>query len=148
MKSALLCLVLLATAAAAQDLPKQKFSRGPWENEIGYTQAIRVGNTLHISGSVGSGPMPTALASALDEIKQSLAAYGLDFRHVVKEPIYTTDIEALKAAKDVRKTYYGSDFPTATWVQVARLFNPEHVIEIEVTAVLPEQAAPAPEAKQ
>ncbi len=148
MKSAFLCLALLTAAATAQDLPKEKFCRGPWENEIGYTQAIRVGNTLRVSGSVGSGPMPTALAGALDEIKQSLAAFGLDFRHVVKETIYTTDIEALKAAKDVRKTYYGSDFPTATWVQVARLFNPEHVIEIEVTAVSPEQAQPAPGAKK
>lgn len=142
----LLC--ALVPALHAQDLPKQKFNRGPWENDIGYAQAVRVGDTLHVSGSVGAGPMPNALAGAMEEIKQTLAAYGLDFRHVVKETIYTTDIEALKAAKDVRKTYYGTDFPAATWVQVARLFDPEHVIEIEVTAVFPEQARPAPEAKK
>ncbi len=144
----LFLLALLPVAVSAQNLRKEKFSRGPWENEIGYAQAVRVGDTLHVSGSVGTGPMPVALASAMNEIKQTLAAYGLDFHHVVKETIYTTDIEALKAAKEVRKTYYGTDFPTATWVQVARLFNPEHVIEVEVTAVFPEHATPAPEAKK
>ena len=141
---ALSLLTILAPALVAQDLPKQKFNRGSWEDAIGYAQAVRVGDMLHISGSVGSGPMPAALAGALDEIKQSLAAYGLDFRHIVKETIYTTDIEALKAAMEVRKPYYGADFPAATWVQVARLFNPEHVIEIEATAVFPPDAPSAP----
>ena len=60
----------------------------------------------------------------------------------MKENAYTTDIEALKAAQDVRKVYYGTDFPAATWVQVSRLYMPEAVLEVEVIAVFPD-AAPA-----
>lgn len=141
MKLALaLFFALLATAVSAQELRKEKFNLGPWENDIGYAQAVRVGNTLYISGSVGAGSMPEAIKGAFEALKQTLAAYHLDFRHVVKETIYTTDIEALKAAKDTRKSYYGTDFPAATWIQISRLYEPDHVIEVEVIAVFPEEA--------
>lgn len=141
---ALFVLTLLAMTGIlhAQDLRKEKFNLGPWEDQIGYTQAVRVGNTLYVSGSIGSGTMPEAIAAAFGAIKQTLAHYGLDFRHVVKENAYTTDIEALKAAQDVRKVYYGTDFPATTWVQVNRLYMPEAVLEVEVIAVFPD-AAPA-----
>jgi len=138
----LLLLAMYTLALPAQDLRKEKLNLGPWENEIGYAQAVRVGNTLYVSGSVGTGTMPDAINAAFGAIKQTLAHYGLDFRHVVKENAYTTDIEALKAAQDVRKPYYGTDFPAATWVQVARLYMPEAVLEVEVVAVFPD-AAPA-----
>jgi enamine deaminase RidA (YjgF/YER057c/UK114 family) len=133
----LLLAFLVSLALHAQEPPKDKFNLGPWENDIGYAQAVRVGNTLYISGSVGAGPMPAAIDSAFSTIQKTLAHYGLDFRHVVKENAYTTDLEALKAAKDVRKRYYGTDFPAATWVQVARLFQPDYVLEVEVVAVFP-----------
>lgn len=138
----LFLLALLAVAASAQDLRKEKFNLGPWENEIGYAQAVRVGDTLYVSGSVGAGPMPGAIDAAFGTIQKTLAHYGLDFRNVVKENAYTTDIEALKAANDVRKKYYGADFPAATWVQVVRLFQPENVLEVEVVAVFPESTPP------
>jgi enamine deaminase RidA (YjgF/YER057c/UK114 family) len=131
-----LVFALLAVATNAQDLRKEKFNLGSWEDDIGYVQAVRIGNTLHVSGSVGAGDMPAALKHALDTVQQTLAHYRLDFRHVVKETIYTTDIEALKAAKEIRKAYYGTDFPAATWVQVARLYDPAHVVEVEVTAIV------------
>ena len=141
---ALPLLCLLASALPAQELPKEKFNLGPWENEIGYAQGVRVGNTLYISGSVGEGAMPQAVDQAFGAIRKTLAHYGLDFRHVVKENAFTTDIEALKAANDVRKKYYGTDFPAATWIQISRLFSPQHVLEVEVTAVFPSGAQTVP----
>jgi enamine deaminase RidA (YjgF/YER057c/UK114 family) len=119
-------------------LKKQKFNLGPWENETGYAQAVRVGNTLYVSGSVGGGAMPDAIKKAYDTIARTLRAHKLSFQHVVKENVYTTDLDALKTHKAVRKTYYGTDFPAATWVQVSRLFQPEYVIEVEVIAVFPD----------
>ncbi|MFT3829463.1 MAG: Rid family hydrolase [Opitutaceae bacterium] len=135
--------VLLAASLSAQELKKEKLNLGSWENDIGYAQAVRVGNTLYVSGSVGAGPMDQAIEHAFGTIQRTLARYGLDFRHVVKENAYTTDLEALKAAKEVRKKFYGTDFPAATWVQVARLFQPEYVLEVEVVAFFPEPAAGA-----
>lgn len=137
----LLCLFLLAVPLAAEAPLKDVYHAGPWENEIGYSQAVRVGNMLYISGSTGQGPMPQALSQAMESIRHTLAHYKLGFQHVVKETIYTTDIEALKTHKELRRVYYKGDYPAATWVQVVRLFSPEQVIEIEVVAMLPDKEA-------
>jgi len=104
------------------------------ETQIGYCQAVRIGHTLHISGSVGKGEMSTAMRSAYGELRSTLQANGLGFGDVVKENVYTTDLDAFIKNKDVRKEYYGKDFPAATWVQVQRLYSPAFVVEVELTA--------------
>lgn len=104
------------------------------ETDIGYCQALRIGNTLHISGSVGRGDMASAMRGAYDELKRTLADNGLDFKDVVKENVYTTDLDAFIHNKDIRKEYYGTDFAAATWVQVQRLYLPAFVVEVELTA--------------
>ena len=107
------------------------------ETEIGYCEAVRIGNTLHISGSVGAGEMPAAMHKAYDTLKKTLAAHGLEFRDVVKENVYATDLDAFIKNKDIRKEYYGADFPAATWVQVQRLYLPAFVVEVELVAQFP-----------
>jgi 2-iminobutanoate/2-iminopropanoate deaminase len=106
------------------------------ENEIGYAQAVKVGDVVYISGSVGAGAMPKAIHDAYEEISKTLAAYGLTFRNVVKENVYSTKLDQFIANKDLRRAYYDEDFPAATWVQVDRLYVPEFVLEVEVTAVV------------
>ena len=85
-------LFLISQAHADAPVPeKQKFHLNEKsENEIGYAQAVRVGDVLYISGSVGAGPMPKAIQDAYEELRKTLAAYGLTFRNVVKENVYTT----------------------------------------------------------
>jgi 2-iminobutanoate/2-iminopropanoate deaminase len=107
------------------------------ETDIGYCQAVRVGNTLHISGSVGRGEMAAAMHGAYDELKKTLADNGLGFSNVVKENVYATDLDAFIHNKEIRKQYYGSEFPAATWVQVQRLYLPEFVVEVELVAQFP-----------
>jgi 2-iminobutanoate/2-iminopropanoate deaminase len=131
---------LLASCATTQTnapgVSKTCFHRNEAvETDIGYCEAIRSGNTLHISGSVGQGDMPAAIHKAYDTIRQTLAANGLDFRDVVKENVFATDLDAFIRNKEIRKEYYGSDFPASTWVQVQRLYLPAFVVEVEVTAV-------------
>jgi enamine deaminase RidA (YjgF/YER057c/UK114 family) len=107
------------------------------EKGIGYCQAVRSGNALYVSGSVGKGEMPVAMRQAYDDVKRTLQANGLDFRNVVRETLYTTDLDAVIRNKELRKDYYGSDLPAATWVQVQRLYSPALVVEVEVTAEYP-----------
>lgn len=122
---------------------KQKFHLNEKsENEIGYSQAVRVGDVLYISGSVGAGPMPKAIHDAYEELRKTLNAYGLTFKNVVKENVYTTQLDEFIKHKDVRRAYYEEDFPAATWVQVARLYVPELVVEVELTAVIPAKSSP------
>jgi len=107
------------------------------ETEIGYCEAVRVGNTLYISGTVGNGEMPQAIKKAYTSLQKTLAARGLDFRNVVKETVYATDLDAFIQNKEVRKQFYGNSLPAATWVQVSRLYQPAFVVEVELTAVFP-----------
>lgn len=137
---ALLCLLSATTllaAAPAPALPTEKFKLGDWEDDIGYRSAVRVGDTLYISGIAGAGAMPDAIKGVYGELQTVLAHYGLTFAHVVKENLYTTDLEAVKAHQPLRRAYYGKEFPAATWVQVSRLYEAGHVLEVELIAVFP-----------
>jgi enamine deaminase RidA (YjgF/YER057c/UK114 family) len=104
------------------------------EVQIGYCQAVRSGNRLYISGIAGQGDMPTATQSVYERLKQTLEANGLTFRNVVKENVYTTDLDAFESSKDIRKGFYGASLPAATWVQVQRLYSPSLVLEVELVA--------------
>ena len=107
------------------------------ETDIGYCEAVRVGNTLYVSGSVGNGEMPLAIRRAYTTLQKTLEARGLTFRNVVKETVFATDLDAFIQNKDVRKQFYGDNTPAATWVQVSRLYQPAYVVEVELTAVFP-----------
>ena len=80
--------------------------------------------------------MPDAIRMAYGNLKATLLANGLTFKNVIKENVYTTDLDAFIESQDVRKGFYGADFPAATWVQVQRLYRPAFVVEIELTARL------------
>jgi enamine deaminase RidA (YjgF/YER057c/UK114 family) len=101
-------------------------------------QAVKVGNTIYVSGSVGWGDMKDALKLAYNVIDKTLKNYHATFKNVIKENIYTTELDSLIAYKDIRRKYYGTDYPAATWVEVQRLYSPGLVVEIEVVAELPE----------
>ena len=69
-------------------------------------------------------------------IERTLKHYGAGFQNVVKENLVTTDIEAVKAANHIRKSFYKGDFPAATWSQVTRLYMSTALVEVEVIAHL------------
>ncbi|HNZ71731.1 MAG TPA: RidA family protein [Prolixibacteraceae bacterium] len=126
--------------SSSLSIKKEKFNIDKQgEDNIGYTQAIKVGNTIYISGSVGWGNMKDALKLAYDEIDKTLKYYNATFKNVVKENLYSTALDSVIANKNIRLQYYGTDYPAATWVEVKRLYNEGLVVEIEVTAVLPEE---------
>lgn len=108
------------------------------EAEVGYCHALRVGNNLYISGTVGTGPMADAVRSTYSRLRDILAANGLTYADVVKETVYAVDLDAFIQSKDIRKQFYGGAFPAATWVQVPRLYDPSFVVEVELQARYPE----------
>jgi enamine deaminase RidA (YjgF/YER057c/UK114 family) len=140
-KSALLSLLLLTAFAlsGSAEVKIEKYKAGDWEDDIGYRQAVRVGQLLYITGTAAPGEMTDAVKQVYGDLEKILKAHGLTFKNVVKENLYTTNLDALKANQELRKKHYGKDFPAATWVQVARLFTPELVLEVELVAVFPEE---------
>src|SRR3984957_16058115 len=123
---------------------KQVFHLNPYEKDFGYSQAVLIDKTLYISGSVAvdqngrlvaPGDMAGQMRAAYTNIRRTLAAHGVGFDEVVKETIYTTNMDALLKASDLRFEYYDKErLPTTSWVQVQRLVDPGFMVEIEVVA--------------
>jgi 2-iminobutanoate/2-iminopropanoate deaminase len=111
---------------------------GDWEKNVGYTQAVRVGNTLYMAGIGGQGDTQIEQMNDIYKtIDRILTDYQATSRNIVKEVIYTTNIDELIAATDARKNYYqNADYPSSTWVQVTRLYSPKMKIEIDITVQL------------
>lgn len=153
MRRALAGLALAAAVAAAPALGAQGAPRDTsivrgdrtiyhesmaGEREWAYAQAIVVGNTIYVSGTIGRGAtMEEQVATIYARIERTLKRHGATLQDVVRETVYATDMDALAAANGARKKAYGTHTPAATWVQITRLLQPSAMVEIEVTAVLP-----------
>jgi 2-iminobutanoate/2-iminopropanoate deaminase len=142
---------LLITACEREAEPpprvKQVFRLNPYEKDFGYSQAVLIGKTLYISGTVPAddngrpaapGDMAGQMRAAYANIRRTLAAHGAGFGEVVKETIFTTNMDALLKASDLRFEYYDKErLPTTSWVEVQRLVDPGFLVQIEVIAELP-----------
>jgi 2-iminobutanoate/2-iminopropanoate deaminase len=134
------CVLLLTLQAQNNNINKDKWH---WDNALkqdtsaGYVQVVKVDNVLYISGAVARDVTPEGITRVYQSLEKSLKSFGATFQNVVKENLYTTDMEAMKKYNDARKVFYKGDFPAATWVQITRLFMHDARLEIELIAHLP-----------
>lgn len=131
---------LFTLQAQNNDIKKEKWH---WDNPLkqdtstGYVQVVKVDNVLYISGVVARDVTPEGITRVYQALEKSLKSFGATFENVVKENLYTTDMEAMKKYNDARKAFYKGDFPAATWMQVARLYLHDARLEVELIAHLP-----------
>ena len=133
---------LVNTNIAAQnnDIKKEKWHWGnalQQDTSAGYVQVIKVENVLYISGAVARDVTPEGITRVYQALERSLKSFGATFQNVVKENLYTTDMEAMKRYNDARKVFYKGDFPADTWMCVLRLFMADAKLEVELIAHLP-----------
>ena len=118
-----------------------KYFGMPWEKEYGYSQAVKVDNTIYVSGQVshddkgnvvGRGEMEVQMRQAYENIKKVLAQYGATVDNVVDEVLFVTDMDAAFAArvKCKQEVFSGNPVLTSTIVQIQRLAFPELMVEI------------------
>lgn len=117
----------------------------PWEREYGYSQAVKVGDTIYLAGQVshdekgefvGVGEMETQMRQAYANVAKLLAEYGAGVENIVDEVLFVKDIEAAFDARvKCRQDVFGG-FPmvSSTLVQIERLSFPELMIEIKCVA--------------
>ncbi len=134
--------LVFLTSICGQDntIQKEKWHWGDplkQDTSAGYVQVVKVDNVLYISGAVARDVTPEGITRVYQALERSLKSFGATFQNVVKENLYTTDMEAMKKYNDSRKVFYKGDFPAATWVQVARLFMHDARLEVELVAHLP-----------
>lgn len=130
--------LFIPSATLADTTNVERYHSGSWEQDIGYTQAIRHGNILYVSGVVSGGEtMEEQVTNVYREIQRILERFDADLDDIVKEVLYTTDIEATKQAIPARKEFFPNGiYPTASWVQIERLFSPGAMVEVEVEVML------------
>jgi 2-iminobutanoate/2-iminopropanoate deaminase len=119
----------------------------PWEKEYGYAQAVKVGDTIWLSGQVshddrgnivGLRDMEAQMRQAYTNIQKVLAQYGATIDNVVDEVLFVTDMDAAFAAavKCRPEIFSGTPVVASTIVQIQRLAFPELLIEIRCVAKL------------
>ena len=138
----LLIYILSGTNLTAQNsnIKKEKWHWGnalQQDTTAGYVQVVKVDNVLYISGAVARDVTPEGITGVYRALESSLKSFGATFQNVVKENLYTVDMEAMKRYNDARKVFYKGDFPAATWMGVSRLFMADAKLEVELIAHLP-----------
>lgn len=116
-----------------------------WEPLAGYSRAVRVGATIHVSGTtathgrgrvVGVGDAAAQTVYALDKIMASVRALGGRPEDIVRTRIFLTDAADCDAVCAVHGRYFGDIRPTNTTLQIAALIGPDYKVEIEAEAIV------------
>jgi enamine deaminase RidA (YjgF/YER057c/UK114 family) len=147
-----------APAAAQGKVAKEVANLGmPWEEQYGYAQAVKVGDTIYVSGQLSHddqgnmvapapldqdrkitdhGNMGPQMAQSYANIEKVLASFGATMDAVVEEVVYVTDMDAAFAvAGKVRAAAYGGRPVVASTILVTpRLAFADQLIEIKVIA--------------
>jgi enamine deaminase RidA (YjgF/YER057c/UK114 family) len=119
-------------------------SGSKWEPIMGYSRAVRSGNTIAVTGCVGINADGTYAKSVGEQAARSLAiiqaaieALGGKLEHVIRTRMYVTDVSKWEEVALVHGSVFKDIRPATTIVEVARLIDGDAFIEIEADAILP-----------
>lgn len=120
----------------------------PWERAVAYSRVIRVGPHVFVSGTTASDQDGNTIAVGdaygqaiycLRKIQDSLAQAGANLADVVRTRMFVTDISRWEEVGRAHGEVFAGICPAATMVEVRRLVNPDHLVEIEVDAIVDPQ---------
>ncbi len=123
---------------------QQTGSGSPWEDVVGYSRAVRVGNIIEVAGTtamdgdtlVGKGDLYGQAKFIFQKIEKALQQLGGSLNDVVRTRMFVINIDEWELAGKAHGEFFAGIKPVATMVEVRRLINDDLLIEIEVTAIL------------
>jgi enamine deaminase RidA (YjgF/YER057c/UK114 family) len=125
---------------------RQNISSGAkWEDIVGYSRAVRVGNRIYLTGTtavnengqivgVGDGYLQTV--QVIRNIERALKQAGGTLADVVRTRMFVTDIKRWEEYGRAHREFFDTIRPCATMVEVSALIDPQMLIEIEADAEL------------
>ncbi|MFC6975047.1 RidA family protein [Halomicroarcula sp. GCM10025709] len=127
-------------------MERQRVSTGTdWESTVGYSRAVRTGDTVRVSGTIATDDEGEVVAPgnpseqtrhALSIVADALAEVDASVADVVRTRMYVTDIDDMDAVGRAHGEVFGEVRPAATMVEVSGLAAEEAVVEVEAEAVV------------
>jgi len=115
-----------------------------WEDMVGYSRAVRIGNIIEVSGTtsvdgdilIGKDDLYAQTRFILLKVEKALHEAGAQITDVVRTRMYVTDISKWEEAGKAHAEFFRDIKPATTMVEVSRLIHPDLLIEIEVSALI------------
>ena len=126
---------------------RQNYASGsPWENKVGYSRAVRIGNVIEVTGTVaddkgqlvGKGDPYAQAKFALTKVQQYIEEAGGQLKDVIRTRMYVTNIDFWEEFGRAHRDFFGDIMPATSMIEVSRFIGPEYLIEIEASAILSE----------
>lgn len=120
-------------------------SGSKWEDIVGYSRAVKVGNVIEVAGTVASGDDGNVVGKndayaqtqyIYQKIQKVLHQAGAQMKDVVRVRLFVTDIGRWQEYGKAHSEFFKDIKPCNTMVEVKALIDPEYLIEIEATAVI------------
>jgi enamine deaminase RidA (YjgF/YER057c/UK114 family) len=120
-------------------------SGAKWEDIVGYSRAVRMGNIIEVTGTVavddnnqvvGRGNAYEQTAFIIRKIEKVLNKAGAGLEHIIRTRMFVTDISRWEEYGKAHGEFFSKIRPCTTMVEVSKLIDPEYLIEIEATAIL------------
>ena len=120
-------------------------SGAPWEDIVGYSRAVKVGNLVEVTGTVtvddsgnvvGLNDAYLQTRFILEKIEKVLNRAGAELKHVVRTRMFVTDISQWENYGKAHGEIFKDIKPCTSMIEVKGLIAPEYLIEIEATAII------------
>ncbi len=127
-------------------MKRENISSGAkWENIVGYSRAVKIGNVIEVSGTtavdtdgnvVGENDLYEQTKFAIQKISAALEKGNASLKDVIRTRIYVTDISRWEDAAKAHAEFFGNIKPATSMVEVSKLISDEFLVEVEATAIV------------